>query len=197
MSDVLVACEESQAVTISLRKRGVKAWSCDLEDCSGGHPEWHMKCDVRDLLPLNWGAVIAFPPCTDLAVSGARWFPIKRADGRQQASIAFFKLFTQLDHVPYVCIENPVGIMSKEYRKPTQYVQPYFFGDPERKKTCLWLKGLPELTPTNIVEPVLVRGDARWHYETGRLPHNERIKARSKTFPGLALAMATQWSKLL
>lgn len=147
---VLVACEESQAVTIELRRLGHEAYSCDIQECSGGHPEWHLQQDVIPLLSEKWDMIIAFPPCTDLAVSGARWFSQKRADGRQQRSIEFFMRFANAD-CPKVAIENPIGIMSSEWRKPGQIIQPWMFGHGETKATCLWLKGLPKLNPTNIV----------------------------------------------
>ena len=129
--------------------------------------------------------IIAHPPCTDLAVSGARWFAEKRVDGRQQSSIAFFMCFTDLD-CPRVAIENPLGIMSSLYRKPDQIIQPWQFGHGETKATCLWLKGLPKLTPTNIV-------DGCEHRIHRMPPSPERAKMRSKTFPGIARAMAEQW----
>jgi len=194
---VLVACEESQAVTKELRKLGHEAYSCDLEPSSGGHPEWHLQEDVTPLLEKDWDMVIVFPPCTHLASSGAKWFEQKRKDGRQQQGIDFFMLFTNVQ-CPRVAIENPVGVMSSVYRKPDQIVHPWQFGDPFEKRTCLWLKGLPLLTTTNIV---LI--PPRKHYASGRslpewyanTPIKGRQKARSKTFPGLAEAMATQWSK--
>ena len=152
---VLVACEESQAVTIELRRLGHEAYSCDIQECSGGHPEWHLRVDALELLKMKWDMLIAFPPCTDLAVSGARHFAKKRADGRQQRSIEFFMRFARAD-CPRIAIENPVGIMSSEYRKPDQIIQPYQFGNHARKATCLWLKGLPKLKPTDIVDPGLI-----------------------------------------
>jgi hypothetical protein len=148
---------------------------------------------------MKWDMVLAFPPCTDLAVSGAAWFEEKKRNGRQQRSIGFFLAFTALDHVPHVAIENPVGIMSSLYRKPDQIINPYQFGDPYEKKTCLWLKGLPQLEPTEVVEPnpriVYASGksDPDWHTKTRGLNAHERSIARSKTFPGIAKAMARQW----
>ena len=200
---VLVACEESQAVTKELRRLGHEAYSCDVQECSGGHPEWHLQQDVIPLLAEPWDMIIAFPPCTDLAVSGARHFAKKRADGRQQRSIEFFMRFANVD-CPKVAIENPIGIMSSHYRKPDQIIQPYQFGDHARKSTCLWLKGLPKLIPTNIVDPgEIVRGGfsvgASLNYardENGKIiPWNDprTAKIRSKTFPGIARAMAEQW----
>lgn len=191
----LVACEESQAVTLALRKRGVEAYSCDLLPCSGGHPEWHIQADALEVAKLSWDMVLAFPPCTHLAVSGARWFQEKQRDGRQQMAIGFFLAFTALDHVPRVAIENPVGIMSNVYRKPDQIIQPWQFGHPETKATCLWLKGLPLLESTNDVSEVMrdlpERERSRIHYMP---PGAERSKQRSKTFSGIALAMAEQWT---
>lgn len=181
---VLVACEESQAVCIAFRERGHEAFSCDLLPCSGGHPEWHYRRDVHDLLLDEWDLVIAFPPCTHLAVSGARWFPEKKADGRQQNGIDFFVGFTTLS-----CkwaIENPIGIMSTHFRKPDQIIQPWQFGHGETKATCLWLNGLPKLKPTNIVDG---REQRIWKMAPG--PQRER--ERSKTFTGIAEAMAKQW----
>jgi len=195
---ILVACEESQAVTIELRRLGHEAYSCDLEPCSGGHPEWHLQQNVLPLLKHEWDMIIAFPPCTHLAVSGARYFDQKRRDGRQQQGVDFFMQFVAAD-CERIAIENPIGIMSTRYRKPDQIIQPYQFGHAERKSTCLWLKGLPKLRPTKIVEPVLhicSNGviDSKWHYDTYNLPKKERSKMRSKTFPGIAQAMAEQWA---
>ena len=160
---VLVACEESQAVTKELRRLGHEAYSCDIQGCSGGHPEWHLQVDAIELLKMKWDMVIAFPPCTDLAVSGAAHFAKKRADGRQQRSIEFFMKFANAD-CPRIAIENPIGIMSSEFRKPDQIIQPYQFGDHARKSTCIWLKGLPKLKPTDIVDPgeIMRGGVQRW-----------------------------------
>lgn len=189
MGKVLIACEESQAVTIEMRKLGIEAYSCDLLECSGGHPEWHLQQDVTELLGQEWDMIIAFPPCTDLAVSGARWFAEKIADGRQQASIDFFLRFVNAK-CGKIAIENPIGIMSTRYRKPDQIINPWQFGHGETKATCLWLKGLPKLIPTDIVDG---REQRMW-----RLPPSvDRASLRSKTFPGIAKAMATQWSILV
>lgn len=191
---ILVACEESQAVTIELRKLGHEAFSCDIEPCSGGHPEWHLQEDVTPLLKQRWDMIIAFPPCTHLAVSGAAWFEQKRKDGRQQAAIDFFMMFANAD-CERIAIENPVGIMSTAYKKPSQIVQPYEYGHPEQKKTCLWLKGLPLLQPTkNVYDQMMTlpkNKRERLHYLP---PSPERAKLRSKTFPGIAKAMAEQWA---
>ena len=199
---VLVACEESQTVCEAFRMRGHEAYSCDLQTCSGGHPEWHI---LGDVLPLingyctfvtmdgqlhriddTWDLLIAHPPCTDLAVSGARWFAEKRADGRQQKSIEFFMRFANVD-CKRVAIENPVCIMSRLWRKPDQIIQPWQFGHGETKATCLWLIGLPKLIPTNIVEG---RDHRVWRLPPGK----NRAKERSKTYSGIAAAMADQWT---
>lgn len=198
---VLIACEESQAVTIEFRKRGHEAYSCDLLPCSGGHPEWHYQRDVFEVIDEGWDMMIAFPPCTHLAVSGAAWFEEKRKDGRQEESIRFFFEVWKRSN----CSENPIGIMNggkyikkwfprlyqemKDYGfpfKPDQIIQPWQFGHGETKATCLWLNGLPKLVPTNIVEG----REQRLH----RLPPSpDRAKIRSKTFPGIAKALAEQY----
>ncbi len=199
---ILMACEESQAVTSEMRKLGHEAYSCDVEPCSGGHPEWHIQQDVLPLLDGNcrfntadgavhsisgeWDMLIAFPPCTNLAVSGARYFAQKQADGRQQASIAFFMRFVNAS-CPRIAIENPIGIMSSHYRKPDQIIQPWWFGHGETKATCLWLKGLPLLHPTDVVE-------GREHRVWRMPPSPNRAKLRSKTYLGVASAMAEQWA---
>lgn len=191
---ILVACEESQAVCIAFRMKGHESYSCDIMNCSGGHPEWHIHGDVAPRLQQQWDMIIAFPPCTDLCVSGARWWPKKRASGQQQASIAFFVSIADAD-CPKIAIENPVGIMSTVYRKPDQIIQPWQFGHPESKKTCLWLKGLPKLEPTNIL-PIPQSG--RWENQTpsgqNKLgPSADRAIKRAKTYTGIAEAMANQW----
>jgi hypothetical protein len=195
---ILIACEESQAVCKAFREKGHKAFSCDIEPCSGGLPEFHLQCDVNTVLNEDWDMIIAFPPCTHLASSGAAHFAQKRADGRQQQGIDFFMLFAN-HPCPKICIENPVGIMSNVYRKPDQIIEPYMFGFPATKKTCLWLKGLPKLVPTNIVQPdppVVFKSGKRmdaWFYKTSNVKRSERGKVRSKTFLGVAEAMANQW----
>lgn len=194
---ILVACEESQAVTIALRKLGHEAFSCDILPCSGGHPGWHLQWDVLPLLKQKWDMIIAFPPCTDLAVSGAAWFARKRADGSQQKSIEFFMQFVNAN-CDKIAIENPVGIMSTLYRKPDQIIQPWQFGHPEKKATCLWLKGLPKLVPTKIVKEEMEKlpknKQQRVHYLP---PTKDRSILRSKTFQGIADAMANQWGGIL
>lgn len=210
---VLVACEESQEVCKAFRALGHEAYSCDIQDCSGGHPEWHIKGDVLPLINGDcsfatvgggthtivgkWDLLIAHPPCTDLAVSGARWFPEKQKDFRQQKACVFFMYFA-LAYCDRIAIENPVGIMSNIYRKPDQIIQPYQFGNPSRKTTCLWLKGLPTLEPTDSVNPEI----KRYVCKSGKkvsfsadygFGFNNGQKRRSKTFPGIAKAMAEQW----
>ena len=196
---ILIACEESQAVCKAFRAKGHEAYSCDILPASGGHPEWHLQQDIIPLLNQEWGMIIAFPPCTHLAVSGAAWFEEKRKDGRQQEGIDFFMLFTNLK-CPKVVIENPVGIMSTHYRKPDQIIQPYEFGEPFSKKTCLWIKGLPKLVGTELVDKgervTFASGKSmpKWYSDAFRLSPKERSIARSKTFQGIANAMADQWS---
>ena len=218
---VLVACEESQRVTIELRKLGNEAYSCDLLDCSGNHPEWHIKKDVTLLLNGNcifstvdgveheisgkWDMIIAFPPCTYLTVTGNRWFnyekygdkAIQRMLDRNDA-IKFFMTIANAD-CDKIAIENPVGVMSTKWRKPDQIIEPFEYGDAYEKRTCLWLKGLPKLAPTKIVEiPDRIKFKsgktmAKWYVEAGNLTKEQRALVRSKTFPGIAKAMADQW----
>ena len=232
--NILVACEESQTVCTEFRKLGHNAYSCDIVECSGGHPEWHFKQDVLGVISNkggvlqtgeelyiegNWDMMIAHPPCTYLAVSGAKWFynpedkhlPIEerrphpkfpnRAKDRDEAIDFFMKLMNA--DIEYIAIENPVGVMNTRYRKPDQIVQPYFFGDSASKSTCLWLKNLTPLKPTNIVD----KGEyiqfesgkkiAKWYSDalTKTKTAEERRKLRSKTFPGFAKAIAEQWSQ--
>lgn len=216
---ILIACEESQIMCKAFRERGHEAYSCDLKDCSGGHPEWHIKDDVTKVLSDSWDMMIAHPPCTHLALSGAMHFAKKRADGRQQSSIDFFLLFTQTK-IPKVCIENPMGIMSKLYRKPDQIIHPYHFGHPAQKTTCLCLKGLKKLVATHFDAPLfgetVDKGEFKewickktgkkkiapsWHFngfkkgmtETYDVSE-ERMVTRSFRFPLIAKAMAEQWS---
>ena len=199
---VLCACEESQAVTIEFRKLGIEAYSNDIIECSGKHPEWHIKDDVFNIINDSWDMMIAFPPCTYLTVTGNRWFnierygekAIQRYEYRKQA-IEFFLQLANAD-IPRIAIENPVGVMSTIYRKPDQIIEPYMFGDGYEKRTCLWLKNLEPLKATNIVEP-----EARVYYKSGKsmpawyqVSGKDRAKIRSKTFPGIAKAMAQQWS---
>ena len=153
---------------------------------AGGCPQWHIQVDAIELLKIKWDMVLAFPPCTHLAVSGARYFEEKRRDGRQQAAIEFFMKFANCD-CPRIAIENPVGIMSTQYRKPDQIIQPWQFGHGETKATCLWLKGLPPLVPTDIVDG---REQRVWRMPPGP----DRAKMRARTYKGIARAMAEQWA---
>lgn len=226
---ILVACEESQAVTIEMRKLGHEAYSCDIIDCSGGHPEWHIKQDVLPLLngycefktsdgiihriDSQWDMIIAHPPCTYLTVTGNRWFnverygekAIQRAKDREEA-IAFFMAIA-IARCDKIAIENPVGVMSTVWRKPNQIIHPWEYGDSYEKSTCLWLKGLPNLVPTNIVhrgefkewvdkKTGKIKRQPLWFYEAliNTKTPEERAKVRSKTFPGIAKAMAEQWA---
>ena len=187
---VLVACEYSGVVRDAFRARGHLAVSCDLRPSDTGG-EWHYQGDVRDLLKhITWDLILAFPPCDDLAAVGAKHWPEKQADGRQQAAIEFVKMLADAN-CDRIAIENPRGILTSAWRHPDQVIQPYMFGEPWRKRTCLWLKGLPRLKPTNIVEP-------RGHWvETKTIPGLEKghrgSKIRARTFDGVAAAMAEQW----
>lgn len=178
---VLVACEYSATVRDAFRRRGHDAWSCDLLP-SEGDPRWHIQGDVLEHLD-GWDMMIAHPPCTHLAVSGARWFAEKREE--QQEALEFVRALLDAP-VARIALENPVSIISSRIRKPDQIIQPWQYGHGETKATCLWLKGLPKLAPTNIVEG----REARVH----RMPPGpDRWKERSRTFAGIADAMADQW----
>lgn len=222
--NVLIACEESQEVCKAFRKRGHRAFSCDIQDCSGGHPEWHIKGDVLPLLDGDisfttvdththtqngqWDLLIAHPPCTHLAVSGARWFAEGKKDWKlQEESVEFFMNFINAN-CERIAVENPVCVMSTKYRKPDQIIQPWMFGHPVAKSTCLWLKNLPKLKPTKIVEYERKYSDGNtggfsgpaWYAtdENGRiLAWNDPMtaKIRSKTYTGIAEAMAEQWTQ--
>ena len=180
---VLVACEESQTVCKAFRSLGHSAYSCDILPCSGGHPEWHIQDDVLLHIDDGWDLMIAHPPCTHLSVSGARWFSKKRKE--QAEALAFFIMLLNAP-IPKKCIENPISVASW-IRKPDQLIQPWQFGHGEVKATCLWLVGLPLLKPTKIVEG----REAKIHRMA---PSPERSRLRSKTYLGIAEAMATQWS---
>lgn len=182
---ILVACECSAIVRDAFRARGHDAWSCDIESCERDSA-YHIHADIRAVMAWqSWDAMIAFPPCTHLAVSGARHFAEKRRDGRQQSAIEFFMLFAQ-SPIERVSIENPIGIMSTNWRKPDQIIQPWQFGHGETKATCLWLKNLPLLKPTNIVSG----RDNRIHRMA---PGPDRARNRSRAYSGIAAAMADQW----
>ena len=191
---VLVACEESQAVTIELRRLGHEAYSCDIEECSGGHPEWHLQQDVTQLLKMKWDMIIAFPPCTYLSNAGAKhlWKDHVLNEERYMKGLEAKKFFMQFLNAdcPRIAVENPVS--SRIFGMPphTQEIQPYQFGHPVQKKTRLWRRGLPKLIPTNEVDYKCNCHEAgTWFMKGGK----DRQKNRAKTFPGVAKAMAEQW----
>lgn len=209
---ILVACEESQIVTIELRKLGHEAYSCDLVPCTGGHPEWHIQGDVLDRLQDGWDMLIAFPPCTYMTCS-AEWaytdgpyhqkvksgtlVGLDRRNARNEA-LNFVRRLLEAP-IEKIALENPVGVISSRIRKPDQIIQPYYFGEDASKKTCLWLKNLPPLIHTQHVPGRIVNGKERWGNQTdsgqNRLsPSDDRATIRSKTYPGIAKAMAKQWT---
>lgn len=217
---VLVACEESQTVCKAFRAKGHEAYSCDIQEPSGGRPEWHICNDVLDIINGNtefftcdgtlhiinaWDMIIAHPPCTYLTVTGNRWFniqkygdkAIQRIKSREEAA-QFFMAFVNAP-CEHIAIENPVGYMSKYYRKSDQIIQPYMFGHKAEKRTCLWLKNLPALKPTNVVKPpervrfASGKSMPQWYAEAWHMSSEKRSKFRSKTFQGIAQAMADQW----
>lgn len=192
---ILVACEESQAVTKELRLLGHEAYSCDIEPCSGGHPEWHLQVDALELLKMQWDMILAFPPCTYLSNAGAKHLfrGGQLNQERYQKGLeakAFFMAFLEAD-CSHIAVENPVS--SRIYQMPphSQEIQPWQFGHPVQKKTRLWLKGLPPLIPAEIVSPDCGCHEAgTWFMKGGK----DRQKNRAKTFPGVARAMAEQWA---
>ena len=202
---ILVACEESQAITTAFRELGHEAYSCDLQECTGGHPEWHIQVDALELLKMRWDMIIAHPPCTYLTAAGAvRLFnkdhtiaDVERYEKGMEAA-EFFRRFYEAD-CPRIAVENPVPMKCFGLPPYSQIVEPYMFGDPWRKRTCLWLRGLPPLRPTNPVKPL-----GLWVGSTSSrrdptinqrytLHSNRDQKRRSKTFPGIARAIADQW----
>jgi hypothetical protein len=218
---ILLACEESQAVTIEMRKLGHEAFSCDLLPCSGGHPEWHYQQDVFEVIDKGWDLMVAHPPCTFLTGSGVQWlshsedkalpfeerrphpkYPNRRND--MLDSVEFVKALYNAD-IKHIAIENPVGLLSSRWRKPDQIVQPYMFGDEATKTTCLWLKNLPLLLPTEIVgkgeRTVFASGKShpKWYADAlkNAKTKDERQTLRSKTFKGMAHAFAEQWGDFL
>ena len=217
---ILIACEESQAVCIEFRRLGFEAYSCDILPCSGRHPEWHFQKDIFEVIQMGWDCMIAFPPCTHLTVSGAMHFKAKIADGRQRQGRDFFMAMINAP-IKHIAVENPIGVMSTFYRKPDQVIQPYFFGDGFTKTTCLWLKNLPLLQHSKEVDlfnDKVTHVDTSNEYKewvckkTGKLKRQqmwyykalldaktkeERSTIRSKTFPGIAKAMANQWGEYL
>lgn len=181
---VLVACEFSGIVREAFRKKGHHAYSCDLLECELG-PKYHFKRDIQEVLFRGWDLMIAHPPCTHLCSSGARWFKDKQQE--QKDAIEFVEMLLNAD-INKIALENPIGVLSTRVRKPDQIIQPWQFGHGETKATCLWLKNLPKLVPTNIVSG----REARIHKES---PGPDRWKNRSRTFSGIAEAMANQWSE--
>lgn len=228
--NVLIACEESQRVCEAFRARGHNAFSCDILECGGSHPEWHCRGDALEVIGKNsgnyicfytqdkcfhtinrWDLIIAHPPCTYLTVSGNRWFNVDRygkkaieRENLRNEAYNFFMAFVNAD-CPKIAIENPIGYMNTHFRKPDQIIHPYYFGDPVRKATCLWLKGLPLLEKTNEVKPDIVkcRNGASFsgpcfyaRDENGKIlawNDPQTARERSKTYPGFAEAMASQW----
>lgn len=209
---ILVACEESQRVCIAFRNKGHEAYSCDIQECSGGHPEWHIQKDALQVITEpGWDLIIAHPPCTYLTNAGIKYFDESvygekarlRKELRQDA-VEFFMQFINAD-CPRICVENPIGYMSSHYRPPDQIIHPWMFGDNVMKSTCLWLKGLPNLVPEITVKPEIPTVEyynenagrtyrmSQWYVDTWKVDKKERAKVRSKTFPGIARAMAEQW----
>ena len=205
---ILIACEESQTVTKEFRQLGFEAYSCDIMPCSGEHPEWHLQQNVEPLLEDDWDMIIAFPPCTYLSNAGIRWFnegrygdeARERKTNRMKALGFVMSIYNS--RCNKIAIENPVGWINSHFRKPEQIIQPYWFGDTESKRTCLWLKNLPNLKKTHVVKPKIYgyfkkgRKEGQPIYGTQYCKFSEdRGKIRSKTFPGIARAMAEQWTK--
>lgn len=198
---ILVACEESQTICKAMRAKGHEAYSCDLIECSGGHPEWHIQDDAVKVAYEQgpWDLMIAHPPCTYLSVSGLHWNKkdATRAD-KTKDGLAFVQKLMDAP-IEKICIENPVSCISSAIRKPDQIIQPYEYGEDASKKTCLWLKNLPKLTPTQMVEPRITKdGKKRWANQTDSgqnklAPSKDRAKKRSKTYDGIANAIADQW----
>ena len=209
---VLVACEESQAVCKAFRERGHEAYSCDIQECSGGHPEWHIQGDAMEVIRSDrWDMLIGHPPCTFLSNAGIGYFNIdkygekaeERMISRLNASKFFMDMYTA--PIPKICLENPVGFING-WLRPSQIIEPYFFGDAHKKRTCLWLKNLPPLvhrrqndlfgSRTHVeVKPTYIDKSGKARYFTDAISgfHKDAQKLRSKTFPGIAKAMADQW----
>jgi hypothetical protein len=214
MKKVLIACEESQAVTIAFRKLGFEAFSCDILPCTGGHPEWHYQQDVFEVINKGWDLMVAHPPCTYLSVSGAKHLynkdgsPNEERYNNQREALLFVKQLMDAN-IEHIAIENPISVISTKLCKPDQIVQPYWFGDSASKSTCLWLKNLPKLEPTDMVDKgqfkewIDKNGKTKkqpmWYYEalTKAKTTEERRGLRSKTFQGIADAMANQWGNYI
>lgn len=199
---VLIACEESQEVCKAFRELGHEAFSCDILDCSGGHPEWHIKDDVLKHLDDGWDLMIAHPPCTHLSVSGARWFTSGKKDIKLRDDALEFVRKLMDANIERICIENPISVISSRIRKPEQIIRPFMFGENSTKGTCLWLKNLPKLNPTKIIIPEKHTSKSglvydKWWFNTCLISDlKERAKIRSKTFPRIAKAMADQWGNI-
>ena len=196
MLNILVACEESQAVTNQLRLLGHNAFSCDIKSTSGCHPEWHICDNVLKYINLSWDIIIAFPPCTYLTNAGNRHL---NSPGRKELRSAAVQFFMSFVNAPcaHIAIENPVGCMNTIYRKPDQVINPYLFGDNQRKRTCLWLKNLPLLVPDYQLpppEPIYIQSNGKKRYFVDTCNQGDRQTLRSKTFPGVARAMAYQFT---
>lgn len=219
--DVLVACEESQSVTIALRSNGINAFSCDIQECSGGYPEWHIKgCAIKEAYSGKYKMMIGHPPCTYLSNAGIAYFNVLKygdnAINRWKNRIEAVEFFLQLWRAPidFICLENPIGFMSSIGMPPNQIIEPWYFGDPHKKRTGLWLKGLPPLvyslsdglfndrTSCEEPEPIFIDNSGKPRYFTDAIKghgggRTGRQKARSKTFPGISNAIANQWSKYI
>lgn len=198
---IIIGCEESQEICKAFRALGYEAYSCDLQPCSGDHPEWHFQEDIFEVIKrIKFDLAIFHPPCTYLTISANKWYKdqparksgvlvgAERQEAREEAVEFFMKLMNA--DIPHIAVENPVGVMSTRFRKPDQTIQPWMFGHGETKATCLWLKNLPKLKPTNIVN-----GREQRLHELP--PSADRAKLRSKTYSGIAEAMALQWSEYL
>lgn len=188
---VVIGCEETQEICKAFRKLGHEAFSCDIVECSGGHPEWHIQDSIFNHLDDNWDLLVAHPPCTRLCNSGVRWLSERNLWNEMKSSALFFKKLLDCN-IPKKCIENPIPhkyALEIIGRKYDQIIQPYMFGHGETKATCLWLENLPKLKPTNVVDG----REARIHRMP---PSKDRSRLRSKTYPGIAKAMAEQWGKL-
>lgn len=213
---ILVACEESQTVTLAFRALGAEAFSCDIQGCSGGHPEWHVQQDVRPMLQGNcsfrvttgeqihvetWDLIIAHPPCTYLSSAGNAWFNEEKYGEKarerkvlREEALQFFMACIKANSM-HICVENPLGYPCKAYKPATQIIQPYMFGDAYRKRTLLWLKGLPTLKATEVLPLEMV--DTYWYQAAWNYDAATRKRIRSKTFPGIAEAMASQWLPII
>ncbi len=205
MDPILIACEESQEVCKAFRNLGYEAFSCDVLPCSGGRPDWHIKGYLEDIIGdgSNWAAIIGFPPCTYLCSSGIHWNSKDPERAlKTEYALSFVEMILNSPKTKAIALENPIGVISTRIRKPNQIIQPYQFGHDASKATCLWLKNLPLLKPTGFIEPRIVQGKKRWANQTdsgqNRLPPSvDRAMIRSKTYKGIAEAMAEQWGPVI